>query len=79
MTDLISDRVANTIRVNAPMDVDKALEHAILRLVMLGGPNDLPAAVTLRDILRQQGCENMDCGVPNTGRLVDAISVIVYG
>lgn len=79
MNDPISNKVANTIRVNAPMNVDKALEHAILRLVLLGGPNDLPAAVTLRDILLQQGCENMDCGVPNTGRLVDAISVIVYG
>lgn len=76
---MIEPRVANTIRVNAPISVEDALLHAISRLAMMKGPNDLPAAVMLQDIWAQRGCEHLDCGVPNTGRLVDAISVIVCG
>lgn len=76
---MIPDNVANTIRRNAPMDVEDALRHAISRLVLMGGPNDLPAAVVLQDIVQQQGCEHLDTGVSPTGMLVDAISVIVYG
>lgn len=52
---MITDRVANTIRVNAPVSVEDALRHAIGRLVLMGGPNDLPAAVMLQDILQQRG------------------------
>lgn len=76
---MIPDNVANTVRRNAQMDIEDALRHAIGRLMLMGGPNDLPAAVALQDIVQQQGCEHLDCGPNNTGRLVDAISVIVYG
>ena len=76
---MIPDNVANTIRRNAQMDIEDALRHAIGRLIMMGGPNDLPAAVALQDIVQQQGCEHLDTGAVSTGRLVDAISVIVYG
>ena len=76
---MIEPRVANTIRVNAPISVEDALLHAISRLAMMKGPNDLPAAVMLQDIWAQQGCDHLDTGVSPTGRLVDAISVIVVG
>lgn len=52
---MIPPRIANTIRVNAPMSVEDALCHAISRLVVMGGPNDLPAAVMLQDIVQQRG------------------------
>ena len=76
---MIPPRVANTIRLNAPMSVEDALRHAISRLVLMGGPNDLPAAVMLQDIVQQQGCEHLDCGPNGNGMLHEAISVIVYG
>lgn len=75
----IPDQVANTVRRNASMDIEDALMHAIERLRMMNGPNDLRAAVALQDIVHQQGCEHLDTGPQETGRLVDAISVIVYG
>lgn len=76
---MIPDNVANTIRRNAPMGIEDALMHAIERLRMMNGPNDLRCAVALQDILHQEGCEHLDTGPEPTGRLVDAISVIVVG
>lgn len=70
---------ANAIRAKSVMGVDEALRHAISRLAYLGTGEDLEVAVILQDILQQQGCEHLDTGVPPTGMLVDAISVIVYG
>ena len=76
---IIPDEVANTLRRNVNMYTEEALAHAITRLYMMGGPNDLPAAVMLQDIMIQRGCEHMDTGAISTGKLVDAIDVIVRG
>lgn len=76
---MIEPRRANAIRATSTMSVEDALHHAISRLTHLGTNGDLEAAVMLQDILAQQGCEHLDCGPNGTGRLVEAISVIVVG
>ena len=76
---MIEPRRANAIRSKSKLSVENALLHAISRLAHLGTPEDLDAAVLLQDIWAQQGCHHLDCGPNGTGRLVEAISVIVYG
>jgi hypothetical protein len=76
---MIDVRTANAIRAKSTLSVEDALLHVISRLIHLGTNGDLEAAVMLQDIWAQQGCEHLDTGVPPTGRLVDAISVIVVG
>lgn len=76
---MIEPRRANAIRATSTMSVEDALHHAISRLTYMGTNGDLEAAVMLQDILAQQGCEHLDCGPNGTGRLVEAISVIVVG
>jgi hypothetical protein len=76
---MIDVQTANAIRAKSTLEVEDALLHAISRLVHLGTADDMEAAVMLQDIWAQQGCEHLDTGVPATGRLVDAISVIVCG
>lgn len=76
---MIEPRYANAIRATSTMSVEEALLHAISRLTHLGTNGDLEAAVMLQDIWAQQGCEHLDTGPVPTGRLVDAISVIVVG
>lgn len=76
---MIDVQTANTIRAKSTLSVEDALLHAISRLTRMGTKDDLEAAVMLLDIWAQQGCEHLDTGVPPTGRLVDAISVIVVG
>ncbi len=57
MTPIIPDAVANTVRRNSPSDFfsERALRHAITRLYMMSGPDDLITAVYLQDILIQEG------------------------
>lgn len=76
---MIEPATANAIRAKSTLSVEDALLHAISRLTMMGTKGDLEAAVMLQDIWAQQGCEHLDCGPNGTGRLVDAISVIVVG
>lgn len=76
---MIEPRHANAIRATSTMSVEDALHHAISRLTYMGTNGDLEAAVMLQDILQQRGCEHLDTGPKPTGRLVDAISVIVVG
>lgn len=42
-------------------------------------PDKLSALTWLWDIRIQAGCEHLDTGRNNTGRLLDAISVIIRG
>lgn len=76
---MIEPATANAIRAKSNLSVEDALLHAISRLTMMGTKGDLEAAVMLQDIWAQQGCEHLDTGPEPTGRLVDAISVIVVG
>lgn len=76
---MIDTQTANAIRSKSKVSVEDALLHAVSRLTMMGTKDDLEAAVMLQDIWAQQGCEHLDTGVPATGRLIDAISVIVVG
>jgi hypothetical protein len=76
---MIAPAKANAIRAKSTLSVEDALLHAISRLCLLGNTNDLEAAVMLQDIWAQRGCEHLDTGPEPTGRLVDAISVIVVG
>ena len=76
---MIDTQTANAIRAKSTLSVEDALLHAVSRLTRMGTKNDLEAAVMLLDIWAQQGCEHLDCGPNGTGRLVEAISVIVVG
>lgn len=76
---MIDTKTANAIRAKSTLTVEDALLHAVSRLKRTGTETDLEAAVLLQDIWAQEGCEHLDCGPNGTGRLVEAISVIVYG
>lgn len=76
---MIETKAANAIRSLSLMPCEDALRHAVSRLVALGAPRDLEAAVWLQDIVEQRGCEHLDCGINGDGMLHEAISVIVRG
>lgn len=76
---MLEPKAANAIRSLSTMFCEDALRHAVGRLVGLGTPDDLQAAVWLQDIVEQRGCEHLDTGAEQTGRLVDAIDIIIRG
>ena len=61
------------------MTIEYALLLAFNALTATGNTFDHDAATIVKAIIDQRGCGHMDTGSRGSDRLVDAISVVVFG